>query len=103
MAEADFNEEDVADTVAVIDAERDIGGDLVTGAVDVGLPDTRSLDVVVGDPDRVRLSTPLRLEVGLEVGDAVRRRLLVEAAVAVVVLDEVREAVFVFVRGGLRE
>ena len=57
----------------------------------IGVPDS------VGDPTIVRLWTPVRLPVGVEVGDAVSRKLVVGAAVAVVVLELVIEAVLVFV------
>lgn len=87
----------VTDVVAVPVIGRVPRGVFVVDAVTVEHRVTRIEADPVGDADRVRLCGPVRLPVGLDVGDAVIRKLVVGAVVAVVVLDVVTEAVFVFV------
>ena len=87
----------VADVVAVPVIGRVPRGVFVVDAVAVEHRVTRIEADPVGDADRVRLCGPVRLPVGLDVGDAVIRKLVVGAEVAVVVFEVVTDAVFVFV------
>ena len=89
--------ETVSEMAAVPVMDLDPIGDFVIDAVAVEHRVRRGDTDSVGDPVLVRLWGPVRLPVGVEVGDAVRRKLVVGAAVAVVVFDVVTDAVVVFV------
>lgn len=89
--------ETVSEMAAVPVMDLDPIGDFVIEVVAVEQRVTRGDADPVGDPVVVRLWGPVRLPVGVEVGDAVIRKLVVGAAVAVVVFDIVTDAVVVFV------
>jgi len=89
--------ETVSEMAAVPVIDLDPRGVFVIETVAVEHRDTGPDTDSVGDPVLVRLWGPVRLPVGVDVGDAVSRKLVVGAAVAVVVFDVVTDAVVVFV------
>jgi len=95
--DTDMDVEAVSEMAAVPVMGRVPRGVFVIEAVTVEHLDAPRLKDSVGDPVLVRLCILDRLPVGVDVGEAVIRKLVVGAAVAVVVFDVVTDAVVVLV------